>query len=130
MVIPERPDRILIPLGATLGLPLAGLLTAGKEIRPYLEFPPKPAVIDHAPFSLPIFVLILAVVLLTTLPLVRQGCRPVQGRNHPARDKEARRKLPGWGKAGLFLFLYAGPWPGPGWRGLPRSSPIPFSPCG
>ena len=39
-----------------IGLPLLGLTVSGQSILSYLTFPPSLGNVDHAPFSLPIFV--------------------------------------------------------------------------
>lgn len=91
-----------LPISLILTLPLAGVWAAGKIITPFLAFPPKPVFTDHAPFSLLVFILILAFTLAATLPLVKKGLAYTQ--------KKPRGKgfpLPWWGKpamAGLVIF--------------------------
>ncbi len=90
------------PMGLIIGLPLAGLIMAGKELSPYLYFPPKQVSVSHAPFSWPIFFAILSLILTTTLPLIRTGMA-----FKPATGKKRFYHLPWWGKvsaAGLFIF--------------------------
>ncbi|MCG8616005.1 MAG: hypothetical protein MI802_07285 [Desulfobacterales bacterium] len=92
-----------VPLALIIGLPLAGIAVSGSEIRPYLAFPPKTIHVSHAPFSVTAFFLIIAVVLLTVVPMVRTA-RSYQ----PTEQKKPQyHPLPWWGKlsfAGLILF--------------------------
>ncbi|MBI5064011.1 MAG: hypothetical protein HZB87_11260, partial [Desulfatitalea sp.] len=47
-----------------VGLPLTGLLLAGRDVRAYLEFPPLTLYLRHAPFSWGVFLLCMALDLL------------------------------------------------------------------
>jgi len=96
----SRPGMAMTLLTAVTGLPLAGLLIAGRQISPYLDFPPKPGMISHAPFSMTIFTIILAAVAVSIAPLVRAGLkRPGQAMARQGRP------MPWWGWTGLALFL-------------------------
>jgi len=46
---------VLLPGTLLVGLPLLGVLLAGKSLSPYLEFPPQTYFVAHAPFSWPVF---------------------------------------------------------------------------
>jgi hypothetical protein len=46
-----------------IGLPLLGLTVSGQRILSYLTFPPSLGNVDHAPFSLPIFIFYVLLIL-------------------------------------------------------------------
>ena len=62
---------ILLPLLLVL-LPLAGIMLRGIPLAPYLQFPPLTRYVEHAPFSLPVFILLVLLLLAVLLPLVRR----------------------------------------------------------
>lgn len=85
-----------------LGLPLTGILVAGREIGPYLQFPPLTRYVDHAPFSWRIFMLyselnLIGVLFLAGLLLVARR----RAGNRPPRNG----RLPVWGWTGLAVML-------------------------
>lgn len=82
-----------------LGLPLAGLLLSGRNIMPYLEFPPKTRFIDHASFSLPFFIGIGLFVFVLTAPF---AARAFICRTQPAAEKKTALPFPWWGYTGLI----------------------------
>ena len=53
-----------------LGLPLAGVWVAGRDVATYLEFPPQTLYVEHAPFSWPVFIGLAVVILATVLPFL------------------------------------------------------------
>lgn len=68
--------NLLVILSATvliLALPLLGILARGGPISPYLDFPPKPVVMAHPPFSIFVFLAILIFVIICTLPFIKKG---------------------------------------------------------
>jgi hypothetical protein len=79
------------------GAPLAGLALAGEPLEPYLEFPPRTRVLEHAPFSW------LAFAVLALPALGAAGLYAVAlSRAKPRREVPAQR-FPGWGWIGLGL---------------------------
>jgi hypothetical protein len=81
-----------------LGLPLIGILLAGRDMRTYLEFPPLTVYVRNAPFSWWVFLLF------TTLNLLLiAGIASLLARHH-----RQRRTMPG----------FKGRWPMWGWAGL------------
>ncbi|THB75773.1 MAG: hypothetical protein D3926_19460 [Desulfobacteraceae bacterium] len=66
---------LIFPLGIILALPLLGIIVSGSDAAFYLEFPPKPVITSHAPFSWPVLIVICLFVLMVTLPFVRQGLK-------------------------------------------------------
>ena len=80
-------------------LPLAGAAVAGKPLAAYLQFPPKTPDVRHAPFSLPVFLGLAALILAAAVPLLL--------RLHASRRKEDPRKpavpFPWWGWGGACL---------------------------
>ncbi len=87
---------LAFPISLIIALPLAGLWVAKKDISPFLTFPPKPVFMDHAPFSLPVFILILGGILVTALPLVRKGLA-----YPPGQPRGRGFPMPGWAKIAL-----------------------------
>ena len=65
--------RFLVLAGALLGLPLAGVLLVGQDIRPYLDFPPITTSVVHASFSWPVFLVMGAGIVSALWPFVRRG---------------------------------------------------------
>lgn len=85
------------------GLPLAGVMMAGHELAPYLEFPPRTQYIVHAPFSWPVFALFMLLIGGMLAPFVIRVVRtPV-----PVVSRRQTRRFPWWGWAGLGLGLAA-----------------------
>jgi len=81
-----------------LCLPLLGVWAAGMPVARYLEFPPTTRYVRHAPFSLPLFLLGVLIVLTPLVPFVRKALRhrPEEGDLRPA-----ARPFPAWGWAGI-----------------------------
>ncbi len=100
-VYPLRGSIFSTGIAAALALllPLAGAAAIGKPLAPYLRFPPKTPDLPHAPFSLPVFLALAALILAAAVPLLR--------RLHSARRKEEPRMpaapFPWWGWAGAAL---------------------------
>ena len=80
-------------------LPLAGAATIGKPLAEYLRFPPKTPDVPHAPFSLPVFLVLAVLILAATAPLL---LRLISFRRKDAPPKPAL-PLPWWGWAGAAL---------------------------
>jgi hypothetical protein len=82
-----------------LGLPILGVWVAGHDVAVYLEFPPRTRYVEHAPFSLAVFIglaiVILGVMLLFLVKVAgsRPGCP----------GESVSRPLPWWGWAALSL---------------------------
>lgn len=91
--------RMLIAVALVLLLPLAGAAVLGKPLAAYLQFPPKTPDVPHAPFSLPVFLVLALLILAAAAPLVL--------RLLSFRRKEGPRKpvvpFPWWGWAGAAL---------------------------
>jgi hypothetical protein len=62
--------RLLIAAALVLLLPLAGAATIGKPLAEYLQFPPKTPHVPQLPFSLPVFLGLMALILAATVPLL------------------------------------------------------------
>lgn len=110
---------IVLALAATLvwGAPLAGLALAGRDLAPYLVFPPRAVYAAHAPFAWGVF-LLLAVPVTGVLALFWVA---VVGA-HPASEPYAGRPFPWWGWAGIallalgWLLAWSGQIVPTGWR--------------
>jgi hypothetical protein len=85
-----------------LGLPLLGLLLAGKPIGPYLEFPPLTRYVRHAPFSWVVFGLFAAIDLLLLLFV---ACLLAWGWRKRSIQRPKCFHFPLWGWAGLLIML-------------------------
>lgn len=82
-------------------MPLAGVFFSGRSIIPYIEFPPKPMVLSHAPFSLAVFLLILLFVIVVLAPFI------IQGIQYPHKKRLSRKAVPfpWWGYASVLSLL-------------------------
>ncbi len=105
-----RPDDragnlLLAAIGGLLllGLPLAGVLAAGRDPRPYLCLPPLPPAVEQPPFSWPAFLGLALLVAAVLLPLAR--CLLAGLRQGPLPPPAA--PFPPWGWAGVTLTLTA-----------------------
>jgi hypothetical protein len=66
-----RAMQVAIMAAMLVGLPLLGLLLAGRDLQPYLEFPPLTRYVRHAPFSWWVFVFFAVVDLLFIAGMAR-----------------------------------------------------------
>jgi len=91
--------RSIIAAALVLLLPLAGAAVVGKPLLAYLQFPPKTPDVRHAPFSLPVFLVLALLILAAAVPLLL--------RLQSSRRKEDPGKpvspFPWWGWAGAGL---------------------------
>lgn len=90
--------KLLVFVTMALGLPLLGIWVAGEPVARYLEFPPTTRYVEHAPFSLPLFLL---GVLLVLVPLVPFALRAARYRPEPGARVSKARPFPLWGWAGV-----------------------------
>ncbi len=83
-------------------LPIAGIWFSGKDISPYLQFPPITKYVVHAPKNLSIFLIGLTGVFLAIFPFVRRlfFTRPII-------IFKKRYPFPKWGIVGLFLMIFS-----------------------
>ncbi|MDD3276073.1 MAG: hypothetical protein PHP93_03370, partial [Kiritimatiellales bacterium] len=97
----KRVLNLILLTVLLLGLPLAGVLTAGFPVADYLEFPPRTQYVEHASFSWPVFIVLAVVIVATVLPFIIQILK-----NRNAYPKErVPRSFPWWGWAGLLFGL-------------------------
>ncbi|MCK5675927.1 MAG: hypothetical protein KAH99_02820, partial [Verrucomicrobia bacterium] len=83
-----KPSLLVLML---LGLPLAGVWVAGHDVAAYLEFPPCTQYVQHAPFSWPVFIGLVGVILAVVLPFIIQTLRhSVPGSPPPATTRAAK----------------------------------------
>jgi len=88
----------LILAALLLGLPLLGVVLAGRAPAQYLEFPPVTRYVEHAPFSWPVFVGLFILVFACVLPFLR---RLLRHRSRSASSPVTRR-FPWWGWTALL----------------------------
>lgn len=89
--------KLLVFAAMVLGLPLLGVWVAGKPVARYLEFPPTTRYVEHAPFSLPLFLLGTLLVLVPLAPFILRAVR-----HRPEQESAPRaRPFPPWGWAGI-----------------------------
>ena len=91
-----------------LCLPMSGIMISGKDLTPYLEFPPRTRYVDHAGFSWVGFLLMGALVLGVVGPFLIQGIRFYKFKANPGRYFNSRRtgpryRFPFWAKVGLLF---------------------------
>ena len=79
-----------------VGLPLLGLVVAGRPVAPYLAFPPRTRFVTHAPFSWTAFALIGLLVLISLWPIATL----VDGPPRPSPKVKTRYPFPWWGWGG------------------------------
>lgn len=84
-----------------LGLPLLGIITAGRPLSPYFEFPPLTRYVRHAPFSGAVFAGLTVLGLLFAAVLFLQ----LKKQPRPPRAAAGRVAYPWWGNIGLLLNL-------------------------
>ncbi len=85
-----------------LGLPLAGVCI--WKVRPlsvYMNFPPEPGMIKHAPFSPAIFTVLILFIAACLFPLVLKGLKFFYDREK-APVKKSVSRIPFWGWLGLM----------------------------
>ncbi len=86
----------IVAVSLLVGLPLLGLVLAGRPLARYFEFPPRSAYVAHAPFSWPVFVVVAASEILIGAVLIR-FLAPIP----PSSQSPHRHLLPRWGYFGL-----------------------------
>lgn len=84
--------------------PLLGAAYLGKPFAPYLEFPPATRHVVHAPFSWPVFCLLLLFVTAVCLPFLY---RLATHRTSRERTEKILSSFPWWGWLGVFITLGA-----------------------
>lgn len=98
--------RLVLLMSLLFGCPLVGVLLAGKDLTPYLAFPP--AVLtppSPAPFSWPVFVGLACAILIVLAPFVYRWLTfPHGGRS----GRSGQTHFPWWGWLGLVAL--AGAW--------------------
>lgn len=102
--MPSTYLRFIITGLMLVGLPLAGVVFSGRDIRPFLEFPPLTRYVVHAGFSWPIFGLVAAADLMLASLLVQTVCRGRRSTRDLA--KSSRGRFPGWGWIGLSIMVF------------------------
>ena len=97
-----KPSVLVLML---LGLPLAGMWLAGRDVAPYLEFPPQALYVEHAPFSWPVFIGLavgILVVLLTFIIRIGRVLSP-KAPQRTARRSVPANTFPWWGWIAIGL---------------------------
>jgi hypothetical protein len=98
--------RLLLKLSLIIvlvGLPLLGVILAGKPLAQYREFPPVSRYVEHDAFSWPAFFGLALFVCIATAPFVVKilAARP------PKEEPCIRQRFPGWGWLGVGLLALA-----------------------
>ncbi len=93
--------KLIILTLMILGLPLIGVMFADSNIRDFMEIPPKTWHVEHAPFSLPVFMGSGLFILLILLPFFRQCC--VFMSTKPEAAIKSKSIFPWWGYAGVLI---------------------------
>jgi hypothetical protein len=102
-----KQNRFKVPFIAFLlvGLPLLGVILAGKPLARYLEFPPVTRYVEHAPFSWPVFFAFTVFINCTVAPLVIRvvTSRLTPGPSPLTPHPSPVTSLPWWGWLGLGI---------------------------
>lgn len=90
-------------LGAAMlvGLPLLGVLAAGRPLGVYLEFPPLTQYVEHAPFSWAVFVPMAVGIVAVVVPFLVRWFRGM--RESTALSEPPARQFPWWGWCGAAI---------------------------
>ncbi|HTL62023.1 MAG TPA: hypothetical protein VL261_10290 [Nitrospira sp.] len=91
---------VVVLLVLLTGLPLVGLSLVGAPIGPYLEFPPQTHVVQPAPFSWPVFLVLSLSVVWAVGPVV---WRLIASRRSDRTQFRSLRPFPWWGWAGALV---------------------------
>ena len=103
-VLKNRVVQGVLLAGMLLGLPLLGLVVSGQPVSPFLQFPPETRLVDHAPFSWTVFVLLAMGIFAALLPFLVWCILSTPSR---VSFKRAGQSFPWWGTAGLVLIAAA-----------------------
>lgn len=100
------PGYLLILPVLLIGLPLCGVwLFVDRPLSVYFDFPPEPGMVDHAPFSWPVFIALAAFIACGLLPFIVRGIRSF--RQERRAEKGAAGCFPAWGWAAILLCIAA-----------------------
>jgi hypothetical protein len=83
-----------------IGLPLVGIVLAGKPLSLYLEFPPVTRYVDHPAFSWAAFLALTLFITVITVPFL---VRILRSKAPLCADPTLRRGFPLWGWLGLGI---------------------------
>jgi len=98
--------KIIISAAMLIALPLAGVHLSGRQLAPYLEFPPLTRHVEHAAFSGPVFMALAAIISATIAPLALRAWK-FRPRRHPGRSAPTAGHLPWWGWLGVVVLAAA-----------------------
>ena len=100
----RRAIQLCLIVVLLIGLPMLGVILAGKPIEPYLEFPPVTQHVEHAPFSWSTSIgLFLFIAVMVSPFLVMMMAAPPRG----GMDLMRGRSLAWWGWLGLGILVLA-----------------------
>ena len=92
----------LVYLAVLLALPAAGVRLTGGDVAPYLDFPPLTTFVAHAPFSWPVFIVLLMFVAAVCGPIL---LHIAAHKTMPHSPKGDHLPLPWWGGCGIILII-------------------------
>ncbi len=96
--------KLFVLCAMLMGLPLLGVVLAGKPVDSFLEFPPRTRYVSHEPFSWTVFLGLALLVSAVVAPFAAH--RPDRVMIRPERRFErARRLLPWWGWVGVGVIV-------------------------
>jgi hypothetical protein len=102
----RRRMYLFIAYLAAVALPAIGVLFAGLNPAPYLEFPPLTRHVEHAPFNWVAFIGMALGILVVVVPFDLWVWWN-RGAGVSAETKERKRSFPWWGWAGVVLGIVA-----------------------
>ncbi len=101
------PAMLSILAVLLLGLPFLGVFIWGQRpLSVYMDFPPKPGLIEHAPFSPAVFAGLSAFIAACLAPFVFRAARVFLNRQKTSREKECF-PFPFWGWIGVLVCALA-----------------------
>lgn len=93
--------KMIILVSMLIGMPLLGIFWAGYDVLDYLEFPPQTHYVNHAPFSMPVFLGLGLFVFGAILPFIIRSWAFMSNKSNKSNNIDAY--FPWWGHVGLIV---------------------------
>jgi hypothetical protein len=104
MVLSQSFSKPALTVLLLIGLPLLGVIVAGKPLAQYQEFPPVTRYVEHASFSWPVFILLAMVIFAVTGVLAFRFFGAAESGEKP---RQPVRTFPWWGWLGVGVIALA-----------------------
>ncbi len=86
-----------------IGLPLCGVMIAGKPLSDYIEFPPLTMHVQHAGFMWPVFIVFASIILIVVLPFFFRVIGSLRKTSSTPLLSYSKTFFPWWGWLGLIV---------------------------